>query len=37
MDNEFLSSLGFDRCKHEYCLYVKKVVDIPEDWMIMVI
>ena len=35
--NEFLSSLGFERCKHEYCLYVKRVGDDPDEWIIVVV
>ena len=35
--NEFLSSLGFERCKHEYCLYVKRVGEGPDDWIIVVV
>ena len=35
--NEFLSSLGFERCKHGYCLYVKRVGDGPDDWIIVVV
>ncbi|KAF0702658.1 hypothetical protein AaE_015796 [Aphanomyces astaci] len=35
--HKFLTSIGFERCNKEYCLYVQKVGDSNDDWLIVVV